>query len=240
MTQIEIMRRARRSVPKRPLGIPRPRPLHEEVVDRLRDMIVEGELAAGARLHELDLAEALKVSRTPIREAVKLLATEGLVDLIPGRGARVAVLSGEMLQELLEVIAGIERHAAELAAERMSARDFDRLARLHQRMRAHHQAGERRHYFRLNHEIHLGVVAAARNAILATTHASLIAKARRGRHAALESQERWFEAMAEHELLMVALAERDGRRAGEILFQHDLRTAAVLRALLQAREPSPA
>ena len=239
MAQIEIMRRARRTAPRRPLGIPRPRPLHEEVVDRLRDMIVEGELEAGARLHELDLADALKVSRTPIREAVKLLATEGLVDLIPGRGARVSAFSGEMLQELLEVIAGLERHAAELAAQRMTDRDLDRLQRMHERMRAHHHGGERRQYFRLNQEIHLGIVAAARNTVLASTHASLIAKARRGRHAALESQARWIEAMAEHELLMRALSERDGRRAADILFHHDLRTATVLGELLKAREPLP-
>jgi DNA-binding GntR family transcriptional regulator len=237
MVQVETTNRGTR---RTRAAIMRPRPLHEEVVDRLRDMILEGEIKVGERLHEHNLAETLQVSRTPIREAVKLLATEGLVDLLPGRGARVAALSAEMLQQVIEVIAGLERHAAELAAARMSPQEFERLQRMHERMRAHHRAGDRRAYFRLNHDIHLGVVAAARNPALAQTHALLIARARRGRHTALESQERWIEAMAEHELLMAALAARDGRRAGEILLQHDLRTAAVVRAMLSGAAPGDA
>ena len=71
------------------------KPLHESAAERLRDMIVEGGLAVGERLHDANLADVLKVSRTPIREAIKLLATEGLVDLLPGRGARVSGFSIE-------------------------------------------------------------------------------------------------------------------------------------------------
>ncbi|WP_158818972.1 GntR family transcriptional regulator [Methylocapsa sp. S129] len=221
------------NVEKRPA---RQRPLHEAAVDRLRDMIIEGDLAVGERLHEFNLAEALNVSRTPVREAVKLLATEGLVELLPGRGARVAALSAKTISELLEVIGGIERHACELAAERMTSRELARLQRMHERMALHHQAGNLHEYFKLNNEIHVAIVAAAKNAILEATHASLILKARRGRHAALASQARWTEAMAEHDLLMKAFAERDGRKAGEIMFQHDLRTGEVVRQMLKASE----
>ena len=74
-------------------------------------MIVEGRLQVGERLHEANLAAILEVSRTPIREAIKLLATEGLVDLIPGRGARVSGFSVEQVRELFEAIAGVERNA---------------------------------------------------------------------------------------------------------------------------------
>jgi DNA-binding GntR family transcriptional regulator len=221
---------------KPPPTIRRQRPLHEEVIDRLRDMIVEGDLGVGERLNDAKLAEILNVSRTPIREAVKLLASEGLVDLLPGRGARVAGLSLESIGELFEVIAGLERHACELAAVRMSARDLDKLRRLHERMAAHHRAGERRDYFKLNSEIHLAIVLASRNAILQATHAALMVKARRGRHTALASHERWVEAMAEHDRLMGALAARDGRRAGEIMLQHDRRTGEVVRQMLEAAE----
>ena len=105
-------------------AIVRPKPLHETVVERLRNMIVEGELEAGERLHDSNLAGILQVSRTPIREATKLLATEGLVDLLPGRGARVSELSVEDILDLFETIAGVERHACELAAERMSGPDL--------------------------------------------------------------------------------------------------------------------
>jgi DNA-binding FadR family transcriptional regulator len=110
-----------RQAERRPVAaIARPKPLHETVLERLRDMIVEAELASGERLHDANLARILQVSRTPIREATKLLAAEGLVDLLPGRGARVSELSIEDILDLFETIAGIERHACELAAERMS------------------------------------------------------------------------------------------------------------------------
>jgi DNA-binding GntR family transcriptional regulator len=220
-------------------AIVRPKPLHESVVERLRDMIVEGELASGERLHDANLARILQVSRTPVREATKLLATEGLVDLLPGRGARVSELSAEDIQDLFETIAGIERHACELAAERMSERDLDKLQRAHKRMARHHAAGERQPYFKLNHEIHLAIVAASKNATLQAIHASLMSRVRRARYAALASHARWMEAMGEHEQVMAALVERDPRRAGEIMRQHDLGTAVSIVAALRAAAPYP-
>jgi len=217
-------------------AIVRAKPLHETVVERLRDMIVEGELASGERLHDANLAKILQVSRTPIREAIKLLATEGLVDLLPGRGARVREMSSEDILDLFETIAGIERHACELAAERMSERDLDKLQRAHKRMARHHAAGERQPYFKLNHEIHLAIVEASKNATLQAIHTSLMSRARRARYAALASPARWMEAMGEHNQVMAALAERDSRRAGEIMRQHDLGTA---RSIVAALEPRP-
>jgi DNA-binding GntR family transcriptional regulator len=203
------------------------------VVDRLRDMIVEGEIAAGERLHENNLAQTLRVSRTPLREALKLLANEGLVELLPGRGARVIRQTQEGVMELFEVISGLERLAAELAAVRMTGRDLERLKKMHERMATHFHAGERHEYFALNHQIHIFIVTAAKNATLAATHAGLMVRARWGRYTALASNERWSEAMAEHEALMEALAARDATRAGEIMFQHDRRTGETTRAILR-------
>lgn len=220
-------------------AIVRPKPLHETVVERLRDMIVEGELASGGRLHDANLAKILQVSRTPIREATKLLATEGLVDLLPGRGARVSELSSEDILDLFETIAGIERHACELAAERMNERNLDKLQRAHKRMARHHAAGERQPYFKLNHEIHLAIVEASKNATLQAIHASLMSRARRARYAALASPARWMEAMGEHNQIMAALAKRDSRRAGEIMRQHDLGTARSIVAALKPRANDP-
>jgi len=216
----------------RSLAIARPRPLHAEVVDRLRDMIVEGEIAAGARLHEINLAQRLRVSRTPLREALKLLANEGLVELLPGRGARVGRQTPEGVIELFEVISGLERLAAELAAARMTSRDMQRLQKLHERMAAHFHAGERHEYFALNHQIHMLIVAASKNATLIATHAGLMLRARWGRYTALASNERWNEAMAEHEALMAAFIARDAAQAGHILYQHDLRTGQTTREIL--------
>jgi len=237
MTPLPNRATARSSGRRAPPAIERPKPLHEAVVERLRNLIVHGDLAVGERLNDAKLASLLKVSRTPIREAIKLLATEGLVDLFPGRGARVGLFSLESVGELFEVIAGVERQACELAAERMSAREFDALMRLHERMARHAADGELKAYFKLNHEIHLGIVAASGNGTLQALHASLLVRAQRARYAALASPARWKEAMCEHELLMDALAKRDARRAGDVMHEHDLQTRQAILQRLQPRRP---
>jgi len=230
---------ARTPARRPPRAIERPKPLHEAVGERLRNLIVHGDLAVGERLNDAKLASLLNVSRTPIREAIKLLASEGLVDLFPGRGARVGAFSLDSVGELFEVIAGVERQACELAAARMSEREFDGLARLHARMARHAADGELKAYFKLNYEIHLGIVAASGNATLQTLHASLLVRAQRARYAALASPSRWQEAMAEHELLMDALAKRDARRAGDLMHAHDLRTRQAILDRLRPQLADP-
>ncbi|HET9018582.1 MAG TPA: GntR family transcriptional regulator [Acetobacteraceae bacterium] len=216
------------------------RSLHEQVTDRLRDMVVEGEFAAGARLNEGDLAAALGVSRTPVREALKVLATEGLVDLLPGRGARVSHMSEGDLAALFEVVAGLERHAVELATARITPRELAALRRLHDRMAGHFAAQRRHAYFAANHEIHRRLVALSGNPVLAGLHATLLAKVRRGRYAALEG-ERWAEAMGEHERLMAAITARDAAAASAIMLLHIRRTnVAACRALADPRAEAKA
>lgn len=205
--------------------------LHREVTDRLRDMIVEGHLGAGAKLNESDIAQLLGVSRTPVREALKVLGSEGLVELSPGRGARVTCVSAEEARELFEVVSGLERHAVEIAARRMQAGNMATLREMHDRMTAHFLAKHRREYFILNHRIHNFLVALSGNVMLRTTHASLMARIRRERYMALESA-RWPEAMSEHNLLMAALARGDGAAAGEIMRRHVLHTSDALAASL--------
>jgi DNA-binding GntR family transcriptional regulator len=132
------------------------------------------------------------------------------------------------MAELLEVIGGLERMAAELAAERIAAPVLHQLERLHARMKQRFEAGDRKQYFKLNHEIHLLLVAAAHNETLASLHASLLARVRPGRYAALMASDRWAEAMAEHEGLMAALRDRDRERAGEIMGRHVQHTREAL------------
>ena len=135
----------------------------------------------------------------------------------PGRGARVSALSPESVGELFEVVSGLERLAAELATIRMSARDLERIQRMHDKMATHFAAGERYEYFALNHDIHVAIVAAAKNQNSSVAaHGALMVKARRSRYTALASDERWKEAMSEHEALMEAFHKRDAKRA-EIL-----------------------
>ena len=96
------------------IGISR-RYLHDEVAERMRELIRSGEMEPKARINEGELTERFGISRTPLREAIKILATEGLLELLPNRGARVASISDGELEEMMEVIAGLEATAGDLA-----------------------------------------------------------------------------------------------------------------------------
>ncbi len=201
--------------------------LHHVVVDRLRNMIVEGDLAPGARVDEGGLCEEFGISRTPLREALKVLASEGLVELRPNRGTRVLALTATEVKDLFETVAGIERLAAEVAAERMSESDLEWLAKRHDRLEALYEEGRRREYFRLNHEIHNAIVQLSGNEVLFNTHSNLMARVRRARFMAILSEERWSEAIAEHREIMAAFVARDAKLAGDLMFVHDMKTCEV-------------
>jgi DNA-binding GntR family transcriptional regulator len=210
------------------------RSLHKEVIERLRDMIVEGELVPGDKIDEGVLCRQLGISRTPLREAIKVLASEDLIELRPNRGTRVAPITAEGVAELFEVVAGIERIAGELAAERMTEKDLERLAKLQDRMESLHDAGKRHEYFGLNQEVHNTIVALAGNSVLAATHGNLMVRVRRARYTAILSQERWDESVKEHAAILAALAARDSARAGALIFRHVAKTGEVVRESFDA------
>src|SRR3954453_14046623 len=105
------------------IAIPRAA-LHEQAAQRLRQMLVEGRIPPGAKLNERELSELLKISRTPLREAIKMLAAEGLVELLPNRGAIAVSLSEDDVFHTFEVMAGLEGMAGELAAERITPEEL--------------------------------------------------------------------------------------------------------------------
>jgi DNA-binding GntR family transcriptional regulator len=202
-------------------------------------MIVENELPPGSRVDEKRLCEVFEISRTPLREALKVLASEGLIDLFPNRSPRVAPITQENIEELFQVIGWLEHHAGELAAERVTGDDLARLYELHARMTELHDVGSRTEYWRLNRVLHSTIVEAARNTVLASTHASLMAQVQRARYLAIGSQEHWDRGVREHETILAALEQRDGARAGELLQTHvsetGERVAAVFRENLAER-----
>jgi DNA-binding GntR family transcriptional regulator len=211
------------------------RSLHVDITERLRDMIVESELAPRDRIDEKGLCELFQISRTPLREALKVLAFEGLVELLPNRGARVSQMTAREVLELFEVASGLERMAAELGAERAADAELVALRRMQERMERCHGAGRRSDYFRLNQRIHNSVIALARNSVLTESHAALMTRIRRARYQAIMSQERWDESLREHEELLEALEDRDGPRAGEILRGHVLRTGETICTVMESR-----
>jgi DNA-binding GntR family transcriptional regulator len=194
--------------------------LHEEVVARVRHMLLEGEIPPGARIPERQLCDSLQISRTPLREALKVLAAEGLVVLLPNRGSRAARLTRQSLQDLFEVCQGLEALAGELACPRITEEELAEIAALHAAMVAHHRASELAPYYRCNRLIHEGIVRAARNAVLSATYESVVARIRRARYLTPMTPERWALAVQEHEGILNALMRRDGDALSHILKRH--------------------
>src|SRR5215216_5943340 len=134
--------------------------LHEEVVSRLRHMFVEGDIPPGARVPERDLCTAFGISRTPLREALKVLAAEGHIILLPNRGARAAKLTRKDVGDLFDVCEGLEAIAGELACQRISDQALAEIAALHAEMARHHQRRDLTSYYRCNRAIHEAIVRA--------------------------------------------------------------------------------
>src|SRR5258707_4526031 len=205
--------------------------LHDEILTRLRDHIVEGNIPDGGRVPERQLSEMLGISRTPLREALKVLASEGLVELLPNRGARVRQLSEHELGELFDVMGGLEGLAGRLACENITDTEIAEIERLHYEMYGFYLHRDMHGYFRVNQLIHRKIFEASRNAALKSTYANFAGRIRRIRYSAnfARKRERWGEAMREHEAILEALRRRAGSELSDILFLHlrNKRTAAV-------------
>jgi DNA-binding GntR family transcriptional regulator len=217
------------------------RPLHHEATARLRDMIVQGEIAPGARLNERVLCQQLGISRTPLREALKVLAAEGLVELLPNRGAVVTQLTLRAVQEIFEVMGALERLAGELVCRNATEADIAEIRALHYQMMVYYARGDLAGYFRYNQQIHLKLVESTGNATLAATYRNLNAHVRRARYMANLSRERWDKAVQEHEEILDALMKRDSARLQGLLQDHlGHKMLVVLEALNAASAPAQA
>jgi DNA-binding GntR family transcriptional regulator len=210
------------------------RPLHEEATNRLRDLIVQGRLVAGARLNERLLTAQLGVSRTPLREAFKVLATEGLVELLPNRGAIVSQLDPVRLSETLAVMGALDALAGELACANASDAQINEIRALHYEMLACHARGDLAGYFKFNQAIHLKIVKYAGNAVLYNTYRQLNGAMQRARYMANLSKERWDAAVREHGEILAALGARDIKRIRALLSDHLAHKLASALAALPA------
>lgn len=194
--------------------------LVEKVADYLREHIVMDHFQPGQRLPERTLADQLKVSRTPMREALKILAAEGLVVISPHRGAVVADVSPADIQEKAYVLSVLEQAAAELACVKATDDDISELQALHFEMKAAFLRRDRQNYFRLNQEIHNRIVSLSGNASLVEIHGNLSRQLYRVRYLSNQKNDKWSIAMAEHEAIMAAMEARDVERIGRELRNH--------------------
>ncbi|MEQ8228837.1 MAG: GntR family transcriptional regulator [Rhodospirillales bacterium] len=194
--------------------------LHDTIVNRVRAMVYDGDLKPGEKVPERMLCETLGISRTPLREALKVLASEGVLELLPNRGARVARLTAEDVDEMFPVMGALEALAGELACANATEADLAELRALHYQMALHHTRGERAEYFALNQKIHEMIMRAAHNDLLVGMYEGLAGRIRRARYISSITPERWKQAMAEHEDMLAAFEARDGARLAVVLREH--------------------
>ncbi len=214
--------------------------LHDQVTERLRTMLVEGRIPPGAKLNERELCERLRVSRTPLREAIKLLAAEGLVDLLPRRGAVAVKLTEADVLHTFEVLSTLEGLAGELAAQRATDAEVAEIRAMNYEMLACYSRRDLSGYYRLNAAIHSAFASAARNPVLTSTYRSINARVQSLRFRTNQDEAKWKRAMKEHEQMVEALAARDAAALRTLMAQHLVRKRDAVLELLRNGEVYPA
>ena len=195
-------------------------PLAQQVAARIRDMIIQDQLVPGEWIREQAIADKLNVSRTPLREALKLLELEGLTQLLPNRGAVVTELTVEEVKEKLEVLAVLESLAGKLACRNATDSELAEIRALHYEMLACFSRENRLDYFKLNQRIHLAIVTASGNKTLIETHARINAQLYRVRFQSNLQNELWSTAVDEHEEMLSALEARNSEALSRCLLNH--------------------
>ncbi|MEJ8851550.1 GntR family transcriptional regulator [Variovorax rhizosphaerae] len=213
--------------------------LHDQVATRLRTMLIEGRIAPGAKLNERELCDQLRVSRTPLREAIKLLAAEGLVDLLPNRGAVAVKLTEADVVNTFELLATLEGMSGELAVQRMTDGELAEVRALHYEMLACFARRDLSGYYRINARIHVAINDAARNPVLTSTYRSVNARVQSLRFRTNQNEAKWAAAVAEHERMIEALGARDPVAMRQVLVEHLNRKRDTVLELLRAGEIYP-
>lgn len=205
--------------------------LYLEVADRLRAMIQANELQAGAWVDENSLTQQLGVSRTPLREALKVLVAEGLLRLEPRRGCFVNELSARDLDDIFPLMAMLEGRCAYEAAKKITDDDLRRLDPLHRELEQHALAGDIDRYYAANAVIHEAIQELADNRWLSDMVDNLRKILSLSRHKSLAYPGRLQESCAEHLAIFAALKARDPEGAEALTRKHLLRQLDALHAL---------
>ena len=218
--------------------------LHDQVAERLRSLIFAGELAPGSLVDEVPLCEAWSISRTPLREALKVLSAEGLVRHEPRRGCFVSEVTEQDLDDIFPVIAMIEGRCAHEAASHASEADIQAMAQLHAQLQAHAQAGQIQDYYATNYTIHEAIIAMAGNKWLAMAIGDLRKILKLARLQQLNAPGRLAQSLKEHLAIFAAIQARDPQAAADAMHEHLSRQRIALRSLRQTQHsrlsPGPA
>jgi DNA-binding GntR family transcriptional regulator len=195
-----------------------PRALYQEVAEQLRQRIFRRELEPGSWIDELKIAEEFGISRTPLREALKVLAAEGLVTMKVRRGAYVTEVSDQDLADVYHLLALLESDAAAVVAERATPAQLRELESIHKDLEG--AVKNRDRFFAINERFHMRLLALADNRWRDQMVADLRKVMKLNRHNSLLKAGRIQESLAEHRAIMDALLERDAARAMQCMQAH--------------------
>ncbi len=210
--------------------------LHQQVAQQLRQMLMESRIVPGAKLNERELCEKLRVSRTPLREAIKMLAAEGLVELLPNRGAVAVQLSEADVGHTFEVMAQLEAMNGELAAERATPEQIEEIRTLNDEMLNAYTRRDLPSYYALNARIHRTISMAANNPVLTSLYETINARLQALRYRTNQDETKWQRAMTEHGQMVELLAARDGAALRQLLSQHLLQKRDVVVSQLRMQQ----
>lgn len=203
--------------------------MHDQAAERLREQIFSGTLAPGSFLDEAALCDRLEISRTPLREALKVLVAEGLLRHEPRRGCFVAEITTRDVDEIFPVIALLEGRAAYEATAHASDADIAALAVLHERLRDHAAAGRITEYYEANYAIHEALITLADNRWLAQVIGDLRKILRLARHQTLHVPGRLQQSLTEHMEVFGALQRKDCEGAEQAMREHLMAQRDALR-----------
>jgi DNA-binding GntR family transcriptional regulator len=215
---------------------PVPNSLHDEVATRLRDQIFDGDLPAGTFIDETVLCASLQISRTPLREALKVLVAEGLVRHEPRRGSFVNQITEQDMDEIFPVIALLEGRCAFEAARNASDADVAALGGMHAKLQEHAKAQRIKDYYATNYAIHEAIITLANNRWLAQTIADLRKILKLARQQQLYAPGRLQQSLREHLSIFAALRARDAQAAETAMREHITRQRDALRDLARQQK----
>lgn len=194
--------------------------LQQRVASRLRELLIRGGLEPGSKLNERELCEQLGVSRTPLREAIRLLVAEGLVVLDPGRGAFTPTWSADDISNTFELLGALEGLAGELAAQRISSEELAELTALQHEMQAAFERRDLPAYYQFNAKAHDLLSEAARNPVLRENWKQVNSRMHTLRFRSNQDEGKWVKALDEHAQILAAMRARDSSAARQLLEQH--------------------
>jgi DNA-binding GntR family transcriptional regulator len=205
--------------------------LHEEIANNLREMIMSGELREGDKIKENEFCELMDISKTPLREALRVLSAEGLIRLIPNRGSYVTTPTFKEIKEMFDVMSVLEGVCARTAAEKMSNIDYEKLKKIHLQLEENFRLKDQKRYIRINNKYHSFVQELAGNKTLNQIVNGLRQKILLYRYKSLNLSGRFEQSIQEHRDLLEAFRKRDAEKAELLMKSHMKKQSEALEKL---------